>query len=742
MSRESEFLERLKETFKGEAEEHRAAILGGLLALEKGEPDKSRQDAVIEGVFREVHSLKGAARAVDIGAIEQLCQAIENIISALKKRYRKPEKTTFDMLYKALDLVAGYTSGQPPATNAELAAVLGFLKADHSMDEKAEPSAAPPEGQKPDLSPKAPISMPETVRISATKLGAIFLRAEEMLSVKQIVARHAADLGELFSMKGESAREWEKANQRIKPLKEMALGNAPLKSLLDYVERQGILLAAGLQKLEGMVSAAALESFHTRDRVDSLLMEIRTSLMLPFSLLLESFPRMVRDLAAEEGKDIQWEFRGEDAQIDKRVLEEIKDPLLHITRNSISHGIELPALRAARGKPPVGKVVLTVEQVYNDKIGLSMHDDGSGIDLGKVKAAAVSLGVLRESEAAAMDDRDALRLIFLSELSTSPMITDISGRGLGLAIAREKIEAVGGTISVSTQRGQGTTFSILIPMSLATYRGVLVESRGQTFAIPTTNVDQVIRVDESMVVSLESQRSVPIGGQAVSLVDLGDILGLKAGAAHAQAAASFPVVVLIASGVRIAFRVDDVLGEQEVLVKHLGRQLIRVRNVSGATILVSGMVVPILNASDLMKSAALSSLPSGEAEAPEAPAPRARRILVTDDSVTSRMLLKSMLESDGYQVKTAIDGIEALSFLKTEDFDLLVSDIDMPRMNGFALCRKVRGLPKTAELPIVLVTSLDSREDREKGIDAGASAYIAKSSFDRSNLLGVVKRLL
>jgi two-component system chemotaxis sensor kinase CheA len=401
MSKESEFLGRLKETFKGEAEEHRAAMLSGLLELEKGKLGPERNSAIIEIIFREAHSLKGAARAVDIGGIERLCQSVETIFSALKQGHRRPGKKMFDALYRALDLMAELTKGTVPAPDKELEDVLKLLQAEAKVSPDATTGSETPvvvedqPGAKRPL--KAPIIMSETVRISAARLGSIFLRAEEMLSVKQAMARHAADLREL--------QEQAKAG--------------PFK-----------------QKLDGMAAVAELDSLHAGERVDSLLTEIRTALMLPFSALLELFPRMVRDLAAEDGKEVTWEVRGEDTQIDRRVLEEIKDPLIHIVRNSISHGIEKPGQREKRGKPRAGTVSLRVERADNDKLELTMSDDGAGVDLVQVKAAAVARGFLTDADAAGMNDQDALGLIFLSGLSTSPMITDISGRGLGLVIAR------------------------------------------------------------------------------------------------------------------------------------------------------------------------------------------------------------------------------------------------------------------------------------------------------------------
>jgi two-component system, chemotaxis family, sensor kinase CheA len=714
MSRESEFLARLKETFRGESEAHRTAMLNGLLELEKGGAEGDRRVELTESIFREAHSLKGAARAVDMKGIERLCQAVETIFSSLKQGRGRLGRAAFDLLYRALDMIAELMNAAGPASDEELERILSLLKA--SLEGAADGPVHPEQRGSVDgasragPSRKTSVAMSETVRISATRLGAIFLRAEELLSVKQATARCAANLRELQALL-ESGR-----NDRAKA-------------------------ALFTQKLDSMSATAESDSLHAAERIDSLLAEIRTALMMPFSTLLELFPRMVRDLAAEEGKEVTWEVHGEDTQIDRRVLEEIKDPLIHMTRNSVSHGIESPDEREKLGKRRMGTVTLSVGRADNDKVELTLRDDGSGVDIAKVRAAAVARGILLEAEAAALSDHDALELIFLSELSTSPMITDISGRGLGLAIARERIGAIGGLLSVETTPGRGTSFRVQAPLTLATFRGVLVRSRGQAFVIPTVNVDRVLRVSRSMVVSVEDRQSIPIDGQAVSFVSLGDVLEQRNEPEEEAGTESWPAVVLLASGMRVALKVDEVLGEQEVLVKNLGRQLARVRNIGGATVLESGELVPILNPADLLKSVSRPVRSTADGVPGETRETTPRRILVVEDSITSRMLLKSILESAGFLVTTAVDGLEAFTLLCVEEFDCLVSDIDMPRMNGIALCEKVRGLPGTADLPIVLVTSMDSREDRERGIDAGANAYIVKSSFDQGNLVEVIERL-
>ena len=746
MSKESEFLIRVQETFKAEAEGHHSTMLKGLLELEKGGNGTEGDRPIIESMFREAHSLKGAARAVDMIGIEQVCQSIESVFSALKQAPRRLDKRTFEALYRALDLIAGLLRGNAPALEREMADVLVMLDPTTIGQDVITTAREerPAEAVSLPISPmhKVPLTMSETVRVSAKRLGSIFLHAEEMLSLKLAMTQHAADFLELEGFVGSLSKEWAKAGPAIKRLSVQCSGNASLRKILDFLEWHKAQDRAARQKLDKMWAAAAQDSLHAGERVEGLLTEIRAALLLPFSSLLEIFPRMVRDLAAEERKEVKWETRGEDTRIDRRVLEEIKDPLIHIVRNSISHGIESPGEREKKAKPRAGTIRLSVEQADKEKIVLTVSDDGAGIDLDRVKSAAIARAFLTAADAAQLSEAEVTDLIFLPELSTSPMITDIAGRGLGLAIAREKIEGIGGEISVETATARGTSLHIQIPLTLATFRGVMIRTGGESFVIPTASVDRVLHLDPTTIVFLEGQKCIPLDARAVSLVNLADVLGLEEGADHEPDAFRRPVIVLLVAGTRVAFMIDDVLGEQEVLVKTLGRQLARVRNLSGATVLSTGEVVPILNPSDLMRSVTLAAGRALASHEVGARTTAVRRILVAEDSVTSRMLLKSILEAAGYEVQTAVDGVEAFTALRDTEFDLLVSDIEMPRMSGLALCREVRGFPRTANLPVVLVTTLDSREDRERGIDAGANAYLVKSSFDQTNLLEVIKRLV
>jgi two-component system chemotaxis sensor kinase CheA len=370
-----------------------------------------------------------------------------------------------------------------------------------------------------------------------------------------------------------------------------------------------------------------------------------------------------------------------------------------------------------------------------------VSDDGAGVEVEKVKASAIKHGRISPEEASRLGESEALPLIFRADVSTSPIITQLSGRGLGLAIVWEKTEKLGGRVSVESRRHAGTLIRIRLPVALATFRGILVEAADRLFVVPTVQVERVARFKPDDIQTVENRETLSLNGRAIALARLAEVLELPSTQRNEDRARSMAVLILGAGDQRVAFAVDDVLDEQEVLVKRLGKPLSRVRNIAGATVLGSGRIAPILNVADLLKSARKIGGATRAVVGAKPAETEARSILVVEDSITSRMLLKGILESAGYQVKTAVDGVEAFTTLRAERFDLVVSDVEMPRMNGFDLTAKIRADKKLAELPVVLVTALETREDREQGIDVGANAYLVKSSFDQSNLLEAVRRL-
>jgi two-component system chemotaxis sensor kinase CheA len=764
---EEEFLRRLRATFVVEAEEHVRAMSAGLLELEQPTPEERRAE-LLETVFRHAHSLKGAARATNFPEVESVCQVLESVLAAWKRGELAVSGGSFDVLHRAVDLIGALALGgeRGSADQQALATVLGQLAeiasaknvsaapravgeaygAPNVVRHAPQPAVSAAAAQAPIVpagSRPLPVSAPppavETIRVSTAKLDRLLLGAEEMLVGKQGVSQRAFDVKQIELLLAQWTRRWAGLQPKLREWRDAAAENGAASAVGEFIDWN----SASLRSLEGKIrelgKAVARDRHDIARRVDDLLDDAKQLVMLPFATLADLFPKLVRDLSRDQGKPVNFTLQGAELEVDKRILEEMKDPLVHLLRNCVDHGIEKPELRMQRGKPAAARVALTIAAAPGNKIELTIADDGAGLDLAKVKAAAVRRGLVSAEQAAALDDRQARDLIFQSEVSTSPIITEISGRGLGLAIVREKTDKLGGWVSVESEAGQGTRFRIVLPLTLATFRGVLVRVAGQTLVVPTTHIERVGRVKTSVVRTVENRETIELAGRTLAFVRLAEVLELETAAAPAADYLSF--VVLGSGGERVAFVVDEVLHDEEVLAKAFTRPLVRVRNIAGATVLASGRVAPILNAADLIKSARRAGGTSRAVAAAAAGPARTKSILVAEDSITSRMLLKGILESAGYRVKTVVDGMEAWTAVRTEDFDLVVSDVEMPRMNGFDLTAHIRGDKKLADKPVVLVTALASTADRERGIDVGANAYIVKSNFNESSLLEVVRRL-
>ena len=745
--KDDDFLKRLLAIFGIEAREHVDALFSGIAELEKM-PDEAEQARIVEAIFREAHSLKGAARSVNLTQVEAACQSLESTFSAMKRKELSLTAALIDELHQQLNRLSGLLE---PSLHADPGPHHG-----HGRDDRAAGAAAtPPEPavtrenappQTPAASLKAPRSAPEerlaaagTVRISTEKLDSIFLQSEEMLAAKLLAQQRRQELQTVQSMVAAWGKDWSGLMARH-PDFYRALAQQP--QWLNLVEQNTAFIKALGYQLGTMRKAADQDQRMLGKMVDDLLGDMKKALMLPFSALMEIFPRLVRDLARDGGKEIALEIRGGEIEADRRILEEIKDPLIHLLRNCVDHGIEMPEARARLDKSPKGNIGIIISPRSGNRVEINVSDDGAGIDPDQVKAAAARLGLLEQEALSELDEAAAVELIYQSGVSTSPILTEVSGRGLGLAIVREKVERLGGSVAVETRAGAGTTFRIELPLTLATYRGIAVRVGAQTFVLQTSNVERNVRIRHEDIQTVENRETLRLGDETLSLAWLGEVLGIPQQTSIETKL--HQVLVLAASGKRIAFVVDEVLGEQEVLVKNLGRQLSRVRNISAATILGSGKAIPILNVADLMKSAQLAvparhMEPAAAKEGMHAPA---QAVLVVEDSITARSLLKGILEVAGYKVTTAVDGIDGLTQLRSGEFDIVVSDVDMPRMNGFDLTAKIRSDKKLADLPVVLVTALESREDRERGIDVGANAYIVKRSFEQSNLLEVMRRLI
>jgi two-component system chemotaxis sensor kinase CheA len=725
--KKDELRTRLLATFRGEAEEHLHAITKNLLALEGGMPSGD-SDRVVEDTFREVHTLKGAARSVSLTEVESLCQACESVLSRITRGGVGLSREVLNRLHAAIDGVARLLAEGPRAVT--VGELIGRLE-----DIASAPVVkAPPPIERPQPAANASVAsaLPpsDTLRVATAKLDALLLQTEELLFPKLAA--------------GESVREARGLMEAVAGCRS-ALDRAVGAAREDgHASEAGAELAAAIRAAEAQ--ARGLLRHLLRDHrtfasmVDGIQSEARRLRMSAASTILGPFPGMIRDLAGQQGKEAEWAVQGADLEVDRKVLESIKEPLIHLVRNAVDHGIELPSERAKAGKPRGGRIAVAFAPLEGGHIEVCVDDDGRGIDPERVKEAAVRSRLMTTEQAEALTDEEALDLAYRSGLSTSPMITEVSGHGLGLAIVKDRVERLGGQVRLQVRMGAGTSVRISVPATIVTFRGLLVTAGGRRFLLPEESVERAIRVAGDDVRPVEGRQTIVWHGQPLSLARLSDLLGLPEREKPPESGSRRPCVIIRSTDGRIALAVDEVLGDREVQVKELRRPLVRVRNVAGAGLLGTGELALILRPADLLRSVRAvvraPALPTGAEE--KAPG----TVLVVDDSITTRTMEKNLLETAGYRVRVAVDGVEAWTALKTEKVDLVLSDIDMPRMDGFELTRRIREDRELTDLPVVLVTALESREDKERGVDVGANAYVVKSSFDQSNLLEIIRRLV
>ena len=582
------------------------------------------------------------------------------------------------------------------------------------------------------------------VRISTDKLDNLLLKTEELLSLKLISKEQLSKI-KAVSANCQSRGDWyHEIDSDLRCLKKMVrkeAGNAKKDSNTQRISRLLSLVDSMMEdhksfsrELFELVKIERTNSHVLERMIDDFSDDVKSTAMLPLHSLFQVYPGMVRDIARSQGKEIDLQITGAELEIDKRILEELQDPLTHIIRNSADHGIEEGGTRRDNGKCERGVIELSVRQIDGNALEISIADDGGGINFARVKEKALEDGLLSDSDAAT--ENQLTSLIFQSGLSTSPIITELSGRGLGLAIVKEKIESLGGKLSVKTEHGRGTTFTMRIPTTLTTLRGILLKVGGEMFAIPNLYVEHAMKIDASAINRVKGRATISIDKEVLLLARLADILGITL--PWDSGVAEYNIVVLRCGNARSAIIVDEIYEEQEILIKKMGSQLRRVENIAGATILGSGKIVPVLNVNDLFISIGRASGALRQIEEKKAEKPK---ILLVEDSITSRMLVKNILEAAGYDVSVAIDGMAGLEFLRGESVDLVVSDVEMPRMGGFELTKAIREDEKLADLPVILVTSLATQEDQQKGVDVGANAYIIKGDFDQVNFLESIKRL-
>ena len=761
-------------TFDEEARERLASLASGLLALESGPPSRS----AIAGLFRDAHTIKGSARMMGLTSIVELAHVAEDLLAAVRDRRLKAGRELIDLLLASVD---GMSRSLPAAADplsdddraelraALLAALAGKPAVPLPRSDPAPPAAIaepePPAAPEPASEPRAEAEIPAVAAPIPVPVETVRVAVPRIHDLLNVVGEAEVD-----------ARRVERATNE-------------LASALAAIARGGDKHLGGLDSL--LPAAAALRELvedHAA-RVARLRGEAMSLAMVPLARLVAGFPRLVRDLAGRTGKQVHLELEGEDVELDKRVLDTIGEALGHLVTNAVDHGCEPPEQRVAAGKPEAATVCVRARAAGASVI-IEVADDGAGIDRMAVHRAAVAAGLvapdapspadLERREGAAFDASAGLDHIFAPALSTRSTVSESSGRGVGLDVVRATVEGLGGQIAVTSTPGAGTRFVLTLPVSLGILRCLLCRVGGERYAIPLPSVSETcsLRGGAAAEVSHFAGSDLLIrDGSAIPLLDLAEILGSFTGS-RARRSARKPSAALLTStaGRRpLAWAVDGLEGEADLVVTDLGPFLSGTAStghraggagvagasglasaVTGASILDDGSVVCLLDLRALGSAVgvsarvrAVSALPPGDPERRSAPpvaepeeAPRALRILVVEDSVGVRELERSLLATAGYVVDTAVDGVDGVAHLTGEPYDLIVTDVEMPGMDGLALTRTVRATPGWQAVPVVVMTSRDSEADRRAGMDAGADAYLHKSDFSASDLLGTVARLL
>lgn len=736
--------------FWGEAADYLEALNRILLQLEVTAPGDDAASRLRE-VARIAHSLKGAARAVGQTAIEKLAHHMEDIFGLALAGQLALTPAVCDALYDGLDLIQLFAEGSAVSPDLVEQAVHGLQTAasKHAAAETVELSAALPE-----VLPAATYTTDDTVRVSLNKLDQLMGQTSELLLARMHSEQRRQDVQLLLEEHHRWRRLWRqtrpayiRATRRLRDSRSPgapADGSADLFALLDFLDSTQHYLAESGRHLAALGRALAQDNLHLTALVDALQADIASVRMLPFATILGAFQRMVRDLARADGKEVALAVEGAQVELDKHVLEMLKDPLMHILRNAVDHGIEPPDVRVAAGKPPAGTIRLTVSTRGHD-IHVAVQDDGRGIDPEAVSRRALEAGLIGEVDAKDLSDDEITALIFEPGFSTASRVTPVSGRGLGLDVVRQRVEALRGRLWVENRPGQGVTFHLIVPVSLTRTRCLLARIGPETYAIPLTSVTRIITIDPAVVFAVESRPMIEVDGRPVPLVHLATVLERPDPPAPLSAAS--PILILHSTEHRqAAFIIDELVSEQELVLKALGEELGHVRNVAGAAILGTGEVIIVLNPSDLIKSArrarAAITRVAQTPGVPEMETPGQPCILIIDDSLTTRTLEKNILEAAGFQVRTATDADEALRVLLEHPIDVIVSDIEMPGLNGFDLTRRLKADARWRDIPVILVTSRDSPGDRERGLQAGADAYVTKSEFDQDELLRIIGQMV
>ncbi|MGD0797309.1 MAG: response regulator [Acidobacteriaceae bacterium] len=734
----------LFDLFRMEAEEQVRVLQSGLIELESG----AATTATLEALMRAAHSLKGAARIVGLDSIVNLTHVVEDRFVAAQQG-RTLDAAEVDRMLTATDWLArlqavpeSETSGWFEANAAAIEAFIATFGAEaatqaeqtsgaqaaQSAASQAEPPAAhdaEPSGAEP------PIAEPEDdifaqhvpgeqrgpqrhIRIAADRFDKIMSMASETLVASRTLAGYA----------NEFERRRRAIARAVQVLEDPASGQIQRDSALREMDRQALAMAVDIAEFDQIARA------HERTAED-LYRSVLAGRLRPFSEGIRAASRLVRDTARELGKQVRLEVMGESTRVDRDILERLEAPVSHLITNAIDHGIETPEERTARGKSAEAWLRIHARH-ENGRLVITVQDDGRGVYPDELRERVVSRGLVTQETAAGLSDGELLEFLFLPGFSTRESVSAVSGRGVGLNVVQSMVQEAGGSVVVRSEPNAGTTFRLTLPVTRSVVRVIRIQVEGELYAVPLVRIDRVAHLELVAAADSASAPTVEFNGAHVPVVALGPLLGLSS-----RPLPSGAIPVLLCGG--LAFAVDQLVDEVELPVRRLDPRLGKIPGVSAASLDENGLPLLILDVEDLIQTALGRPASTGGEAGGESSAPH---ILVVDDSHTVREMERRLLVRAGYQVTTAQNGQEAWNLLRLNDYDLLISDIDMPQMNGIELVTKVRANARLARMPVIILSYKGRDEDRRRGLDAGADFYLTKGDFQNENFRQAVVDLI
>lgn len=736
----------LMELFRQEVEAQTIALNQGLIAIE-AQPHSTQK---LELLMRAAHSIKGAARIVGLDAAVDLAHRMEDCFVAAQNQTITLKAAQIDALFRSVDLIQ---------TLSQTSDVQQWLSHNQSELESIrlalsfEPESFEAESFEPEPSPKPSIVTvePSIVPAKPTIVEPPPEPVSEAESNMQRAVRISADnLNRIVGLAGESMVEAYWLQPFADSLMQLRSQQLALSKTLEELQQspQQIHLLEQLRHqerecrtlLSDRISDLGDYIRRTDNLSDRLYREVIRSQMQPFTDGVQGFPRMVRDLARQLGKQVNLSIVGEATAVDRDILRKLEAPLTHILRNAVDHGLESLQERIEAGKPAEGTIVLEAGH-RGGMLMITVSDDGKGIDPNRVRQQVIRRGLAAPEVARRMSHTELMEFLFLPGFSLSKQVTELSGRGVGLDIAKAMAQEVGGTVRAMSSPGVGTSFHFQLPLTLSVVRTLLVEIAGERYAFPLSRIDRVLSLDPTDISIVENQPYFTHHDQNVGLISLHQVFNLPPPASTPE---SLCVIILSYQSILYGLIVDRALGERELVVRPLDSRLGKVQDISAAALMSDGALVLIIDVSDLVRSMNLL-LEAGRLTPPRQSQVQQtvqKRILVVDDSITVREVERKLLEKQGYHVDVAIDGVDGWNAVRNQAYDLVISDIDMPRMNGIELIQQIKTHPRLRSTPVIVVSYRDRESDRLQGLDAGADYYLTKNSFQDNSLIRAVVDLI